>query len=123
MNRYLPTAIIVVIVIIIAFAILPTNLSPLFTAPGGCEDARVIVHSASFSESAKSVLIKVQNAGSTDLALETFVTIDGTVIKLPTMIYLSSGVTDTFTVPEIIKEPSEVTVRDITCGVADLWKF
>lgn len=123
-NVVLPVVIIVVVIIAVVVVIGSSNLFPKFASVGTCESAAVIVHAASYNPSSSTITVKIQNDGTTDLELETFVTpVTGDVQKLSTKVYLSSGATDTFTIPGIAQQPQEATWRDVNCGVADLAKF
>ncbi|MBI4021431.1 MAG: hypothetical protein HY369_04245 [Candidatus Aenigmarchaeota archaeon] len=94
------------------------NLLPAFTAADPCAKAQVLIHAASYTDG--SITVDVENRGGTDLALVSYVTRGNDVQKLDHTVFLSSGARDTFTIDNVGSKPDQFTMRDETCGTADL---
>jgi hypothetical protein len=116
-----------VIFLIAALAFLslfaPGTIFPRFGEAAGCGEAAVVIYNGDYNSVTGEVSLLIRNQGRRHLQLETFITRpDGTVTKHQKRIYLSAGGEGTFTLENVDQAPAEVTVRDMECGTADLWK-
>lgn len=121
---YLPLAVLIFAVVVIAAV--PYTILPLFSQqPVTCKDAEVVIYNGDYNEVSQEVTLDIRNQGKKSLELEVFVTAsDGKVSKYPDKrIFLSPEGKGIFTLSDVTLKPQEVTVRDIGCNIADLWKF
>lgn len=112
------------IVIFLAVGIaLPGTILPSFSSPPTCKQAAVVIYQGEYDREKKEVSLLIKNPGNTFLQLESFITRPDGVTEHSRVVYLSAGGEGTFTFEDVGSPPQEWTLQDITCGVADLWKF